>query len=957
MTTEQQLPAKDEVSFGPFALRVAERRLEKQGNPVHLSARALDILAVLIERAGEVVSKKELMARVWSDVTVDEGSLRFHIVALRKALGDGQSGARYVTTAAGRGYCFVAPVSRSKVAEPAVAKDPVFERSHRLPARLTRMVGRDDAIRQILKQLAADRFVSIVGPGGIGKTTVAVAAAHQVLADFGGAVCHFDLGPLNDPRLVPVVVASTLGLHVQSNDPTPGLIGFLRDKRMLLIFDSCEHVIEAAAALAERIYQEAPRVHILVTSRESLRVEGEHVFQLSPLESPPDDARLSAAQVLAFPAAQLFVERVVASGHPFEPSESEAPMVGEICRRLDGIALAIELAAGRVNAYGIRETAALLDNRLRLQGRRTALLRHQTLGATLDWSYNLLPDRDSIVLRKLSVFVGVFTLEAARSVAVAHDVDDEEMVAAVASLVAKSLVAADTSGAATRYRLLDTTRAYALGKLIESGGANEAARRHAIHYLELLQRADVNLPAASDLQGFAVYGVHIANVRAALEWSLFQRGEIEIGTALAAAAAPLLLELSLLTECRRWTAQAIAALDDTTRDTRREMELQAALGLSLMFSESNSEEALIAIARGLELAEALADLPNQLQLLGRLHLFHYRTGDFRTALAVARRSEVVAREMADPAAIAAAHSLLGISHHLTEDLVTARMHLEAAIGHVPVSRRIDTLHFGLDYRNRAGICLARTLWLLGYPDQATTVARRTVEDAATLDHPVTLCIALIWAVSVFLWNGDWTSAEESIDRLIAHARNRSLVPYEAAGLGVKGYLSVMRGEAKTGIPLLQVSIEALHAHRYELMTTAFNSALAEGLLMTRQRHRALETIDQTIALVERNGDMFNLPELLRIKGNIVSSGPQPGLGRAETYFLRSLELAKTNYALAWQLRTATSLARLWSGQGRVEEARGVLVPIVARFTEGFESADYIAARQLLDGLGEPPVSI
>ena len=426
--------AGDEVvSFGPFRLYAAQRLIERAGAPLHLGARALDILIVLVEQASKVVSKNDLMARVWPGVTVDEGSLRVHVAALRKALGDGEAGARYVTTLSGQGYCFVAPVSRSGAPRPPVLESSTKpDHAHNLPARLTRMVGRDQIVQEISDQLKTERFVTIAGPGGIGKTTVAVSVGHELLAAFAGAVHFFDLGPLNDPLLVPSAVASTLGLLVQSKDPTPGLIAFLRDKRMLLILDSCEHVIETAAALAERIFEEAPQVHILATSRESLRVEGEHVHRLLPLGSPPDDAGLTAAQALGFPAVQLFVERAIASGRRFELNDSDAPVVGGICRKLDGIALAIELAAGRANACSIQETMALLNDRFKLlwEGRRTALPRHQTLSATLDWSYNLLSEHERLVLSRLSVFVGIFTLEAARAVAAADDVDETQVVTA-----------------------------------------------------------------------------------------------------------------------------------------------------------------------------------------------------------------------------------------------------------------------------------------------------------------------------------------------------------------------------------------------------------------------------------------------------------------------------------------------------------------------------------------------
>jgi predicted ATPase len=499
--------------------------------------------------------------------------------------------------------------------------------------------------------------------------------------------------------------------------------------------------------------------------------------------------------------------------------------------------------------------------------------------------------------------------------------------------------------------LLDTTRAYAAGKLAESGEADPIRRRHAVYYCELFERtnAEASTPG-SGAKGIAARGEHLGNVRAALEWSFSPHGDVQVGIALAAASAPLFVEMSLLTECHRWTERAVAALDDADRGSRREMELQASLGLSLMFTRGNSDQVRSSLLRGLELAEHLGDPHSQLRLLGRLHIFHERIGDFRSALLFAERGQTVAVQIADPVGIAEAHSALGISRHLEGDHVSAHAHLEAALVQLPASQRIGSFHFGFDYRNRARIAFARTLWLEGYPDQAAMVARQTVEEAETFDHPVTLCIALIWAVSVFIWQGDLAAADEYIDRFIAEADKHSLRPYQAVGRGVKGELSVRRGEAEAGIPLLRDALETLHAHRYELLTTAFNSALAEGLATAGRSDQALAMIDETIALVERNGDLFTMPELQRIKGAILTTSPDPDFSLAEGYFLKSLELAKRQSALAWQLRTATSLARLWRILNLHDEARAVLAPVYARFTEGFESSDLQAARELLDQL-------
>ncbi|TIX40715.1 MAG: transcriptional regulator, partial [Mesorhizobium sp.] len=356
----------DRISFGPFTLAPGERLLLRQGMPVGLGTRSFDILAALAARPNEIISKKDLLALVWPDATVEEGSLRFHVANLRKALGDGKDGARYIATLTGRGYCFVAPVSRSdsqnNVAGEVVASYPQAN----LPGRLVRMVGRTGDTVALSTQLAGRRFITIVGTGGVGKTTVAVAVGHDLVEAFAGAVHFVDLGALSDPSLVATTAASMLGLSLQADDPTSGLVAYLADKRILLILDTCEHVIDAAADLAARIFAAAPQAHLLATSREPLQVEGEHVYKLAPLECAPGDLELNLFVVNSFPATQLFLERAAASGARFDLQDADAAIVAGICRKLDGVPLAIELAAGRVASYGLQKTAELLDERLTL---------------------------------------------------------------------------------------------------------------------------------------------------------------------------------------------------------------------------------------------------------------------------------------------------------------------------------------------------------------------------------------------------------------------------------------------------------------------------------------------------------------------------------------------------------------------------------------------------------------
>jgi len=946
---------RDVVSFGPFSLVASERLLTNAGAPVELGGRALDILIALVSRPNEPISKKDLLARVWPDVTVEESSLRFHVASLRKVLGDGKNGARYITTLAGRGYCFVAPLSRSNGSDKDNGPDkddaPTLEGfpNANLPSRLLRMVGRDNDVLRLSTQLTAGRIVTIVGTGGVGKTTVAVAVGHHLLEAFAGAVLFVDLGMLSDPRLVATAAASMLGLSVRSDDATPSLIAYLRNKRMLLILDTCEHLIDAVASLAATIAAAAPDVHILATSREALQVEGEHVYKLDALACPPDDPKLTAAVLQEFSATRLFMERALASGARLDLNDADAAIVVNICRKLDGVALAIELAARRVEAYGLQQTAALLDQRLTLLwvGPRTAPPRQKTLQATLDWSYGLLSQVERAVLRRLAVFVGHFTIDAALAVVTSATINQSLVFGAIDSLVAKSMVTTRPIGAMMRYRLLDTTRAYALEIGIDDTELAELAVRHATYYRRWLEQTGAEWPTFSTGEQRAPHFAALNNARAALEWCFGVNGNVEIGIGLAAAAAPIFLAMSLLTECHRWSERALVALDDATRGGPEEMHLQEALGVSLMFTRGNSEAARVALERSLAIAEEHGDVPNQLQVLSLLHMFHHRIGDFKTTLHFARRSGAVAEDIAAPAAIALAHSLLGGSLHHLGDLDGARVEFEAALRQGPGHRRTSTIDLDFEHYNYAGVALARTLWLQGYPVQAMERARQSVKDAASMGHPVPLSRALVWAISVFFWAGDLDSTEEHTDWLISHGESHSLGPYLAVGRGYKGALAIRRGDATGGVKTLQGCLEVLHAARYELLTTAFNISLVQGLAAIGRFADGTALIDETIRWVERNGDFSYMPELLRVKAGLLASMPQPSAGDAEKYLMQSLELSRRQGARAWELRTATDLAALLASQRRSESARALLRPVFEQFVEGADTADLKAAERLL----------
>jgi predicted ATPase/DNA-binding winged helix-turn-helix (wHTH) protein len=934
--------APDAVAFGPFSLHDKTRLLEKDGVPVKLGSRALDILRLLVSRAGEVVPKNDLLAYAWPGLVVEEINLRVHIAELRKALGEGKAGARYVTNVPSRGYCFVAPLRRSA---PALAPSvPEKAPPVSLPHRLERMVGREDILQELSDRLPSERFITLRGPGGIGKTTVAIALAHELWTAFDGQVRFLDLGTLKDAALVAGTVASALGLVVHHADPTDSIINFLRDRRLLLVLDSCEHVIEVVARLAESIHLQAPGVSILATSRESLLVEGEQIFELVPLPGPPQGRGLSASQVLSYPAARLFAERAAAAGHRADLTDDDADVLVEICGKLDGIALAIELAAVRVGAHGLREIATLLDGRLKLEwrGRRTAPPRQQTLGATLDWSYGLIGESERVVLRRLAIFAGPFTLQAAAAVAGEEGEQVDRIVETLEQLVAKSLVSARPEGASTRYRLLDTTRAYAMQKLASDGEATRIARRHARYVLQALETTTAEASGGDQAARSQERAGLLGDARAALTWAYTNDDGADLRVPLAGAFSRLFVELNLLNEGRIWASRALTVLDDTSRGSVWELELQSTLGHAFMFTERNSEQAESALRRGLEIADALADNFNKFSLLARLNMFYRRTGEYHHLLPIAFEAERIARAIGDKAGIAGAKALVGVSYHLVGDQPAAQLHLDEGVLGDAALRGAQPGHFA--YSRTPQIPLARVLWLRGFPDQAVECVRPLTGTAAPRDV-VMHCIALCWSASVFGWVGDWAAVESMTGRLAAHASMHGLAPYEAVAAGFRAQTLIARGDLKPGIELLQAALPRLHADRYELYASAFVAELSQGLAALGQLGEGLNVLHETIARIALEGDAFDMPELLRLRAELEArSGDSQA---AEASLAASIARAEQQGALSWRLRAEMSLARLRREQGSAGAMDG-LAATYARFSEGFETADLKAARRLLD---------
>jgi predicted ATPase/DNA-binding winged helix-turn-helix (wHTH) protein len=920
------------LAFGPFQLFPTERRLEKNGKPVRIGGRAFDLLVFLAERAGEVVPNQGLLEAVWRDINVEESSLRFHIKNLRKILGDDQSKTRYVTNVPGRGYCFVAPVDELADA-PTSHSLPIGVKTN-LPPRGNAIIGRSGSIETVSRELLERRLVTIAGPGGIGKTTLAVAIAETLRANFSDAVFLVDLAPIEDPTLVVEAVASTLGVALLGDEPIAQIVAFLRGRRLLIVLDNCEQVIEAVARLANTIIGDAVGAHLLLTSRETLGIVGERVHRLMPLEYPP--ARLgiiTAADAMEYAAVQLFVDRATARVSDFLLDEALAPAASEICRRLDGIPLAIELAAARVEFFGVSALAKALNDMFAVltKGRRLALPRHRTLRATMDWGYNLLAPIEQAVLRRIAIFRSTFTLESALSVVVGPQISFENAIDAMANLVGKSLLVAESVGGTAQYRLLEATRVYANEKLATSNDGPETARRHAERHLRLFDGAKGDRESSAGEQWLRRYPGRINDVRAALDWSFSQGGDLLIGLELIVTSAPLWFQQSLNVEYHARVERALRRLlQEPERDIVMEMRLQTALGHVLWYTLSDPDDVERTFKRALELAERVGEVSVQLQGLWGMWAARRARGHHREALALATRYEAIAKIASDEAFLLLGDRILGLTHHYLGNQDTARQLLERVRRDASGAKHARNPEFQLSHEVAAATLLIRILWLQGFPDQATATLQVAIETAQRSEHRLSVSYVLGFAgCPLSVWNGNFGDTQKYQMVMTEYAAdNPNLDKLRQCWTLI---LRLRQGGEHNSL------IGSFYEPRLDLPTFREISQLAA---------------EQTIAMPTPNdevGDaLWSLPEVLRVNAELLLwQHGRDSAAAAESKLLRSLDVARHQSSLSWELRSATSLARLWHSGGRVAEACDLLAATNDRFTEGFGTSDVLTARRLI----------
>ena len=822
--------------------------------------------------------------------------------------------------------------------------DPATANSN-LPTPTTRVVGRRESIELIIENLKTARVVSIVGAGGIGKTTVALAVAEEAIESFKDGVWLVDFARLKESSLVPNTIAAATGLVVHSSNVMPALRRFLRNRETLLVLDNCEHMTDTIGSCVAQILEEAPRVRVLTTSRAPLRLPDEQVHRLPGLSTPRVSSDLTAKDALTFAAIELFTERARDRLESFSLSDTDAPAVADICRNLDGIALAIELAAMRIDVFGVRGLQKQLDDRFRLLGeRRAGLERHRTLAATLDWSYGLLPAREATLLRVVSVFAGVFSRDDASAVS---NVSHAEAATCLSELAAQSLLSVDTDAENSTYRPLETTRAYCLEKLLANGEDAAIRLRHAVHIGEVIQTAATELSQRPAREWGAVYGRYLDDLRAALAWAGAAPSRRALLIRLTSCGTVLWNHFSLTAESRDHLSRAVSELREAgSVGSAVEMNLQHALAGAILYTRGIVSEAKQAMDRARDIAVLQRNTEVHLSCLRMIGTYELFSGDNETGIRTLETFVSMATAD-DPSAVAEGETHLGCGEMFIGRLDSARQRLERLYGR-GLQDLDDATSLRFFYNNSVNvmIVLSQVQWLTGSPGAAEQTAAMVVEYGLETHHELSLSIGLAFICLVFFWAGRDEECRRYAAMLDELVEKHGIVTWRPVANFCRGALASLHEETRSqGIEILEFAVAECRAIGHIARLPYYMAVLAEALTKDGRIAEAETTIADALALASKNNDNWSLPELLRIRALVHAS--QGERREQEAALVKSIELAQRLGASSWRLRAASDLARLWQTQSRTLEAKHLLQPVFDGFTDGFETRDLSSAAKLL----------
>jgi len=890
--------------FGEFELIPDRQALLHRGEPISLGGRAFDILTLLVRRAGEIVSKAELFAHVWPGYLVHEHNLKVNVGNLRRVLAACDPATDYVATIAGRGYKFVAALDSAKEIHLAPSAGPDGPRLSPPPS-APHLYGREDAIHQIAERMRQNGYVTIVGPGGAGKTSIAVTAA-QHCRTAGQPVAFVDLSTLNSAQFVIPAMAAALGISLGIDDPIAGVIALLRAERPILIIDNCEHVIATTAALLERISHAVPDAQIIATSREPLRTRHEQVLHLAKLGFPEPSTATSFEEALQYPAVRLFLAKAGrAEDADLDPAYVQA--VAAICARLDGLALAIELAAGTAGGFDADALTDLFRDGFGAmhRGPRDAPLRHQTLEAALDWSYRLLPEHEAVLLELLSVFAGRFSAEDAESIYAAGGIDSMAGRDGLGQLVAKSLVSADVIAGTLRYRLVESTWIYASQRLLGSHHIDVAKRLFAARVLARMQRAEREWSYQSSREWLGRYGEQMDDLRAAIRWAFGPGGDARIGIDLVAAALPLWQELSAFQEMLAAIEQALVSGGDGDLSLRSRARMLMAQAWAMTLASQVHPRTGEVWRESIRCADAARDSDLALQAVCGEAVYLAYSGRPMKAL----RSMLDFAKSADVDWTKAPGGMRFLAH---DEIYIGRLasadsrlqFLQQAWGEAGDEQGLS--RFQVDLPVAIDLSSSLLAWLQGRSAASAELADRAVARASSLDHMISLgnAICLAGLPTAFL-DGQLARAEDLQRRLAEVARRESVGIYEGTERFFAGAIAAARGHGD-GLETMANSIDALWASGWRLRTSLYRSLLAEAWLRAGECERAARALRPVLEWRDVRQERWSHPELWRVAALIAAqSGKRDVAGR---YFRQGFSRSASMGTAAFTRRIEASIA-------------------------------------------------
>lgn len=866
----------DWIAFGPFVLFPSQRQLKREGKPVLAGDKAFDLLCTLVQQPGKIFSNDEIIESVWQRQFVESSNLRVTIASLRKLLGHTEQGEDFIVNVVGRGYSFTKCVPVEAWPNQLVSRDPsdrglADASPGQLPLLLKPVIGRAEEIDRLVKLIQGHRLVTIVGPGGIGKTTLAVSALAQArLPSF--SVCFVDFAPTQDAALVPARVAAALGLETSASDPIQHILDRLSRQDSILIFDNCEHLSEATAELADIVLRGTKTVRIVATSREALRLEPEVVVRLDGLACPPDGEVDTAMQVSEFAAVQLLIERTEAAHPGFQLTDELAKAAADICRRLDGIALAIQLAASRVPAFGMAGVAARLGDRFSLlsKGARTPLSRHRTLEAAFEWSLDLLSPAERTAFERLSIFSGGFTMDEAAELVASDEVTASEVVQIVADLVDKSLVTF-RDGPRPTYRMLETIRAFGADRLRASTHHEDAARRHALRSIRQCREFAALDPAEGNNMARAAAGDILDDLRSSFNWAI-AGSQLELAQELVSASIPLMFHVGLTFELQTWIVQTLK--DELT--PKRRVALLIGLGGALHLSRCDPDTQTEIYRDAYQLAEELGDIESLLQSLWGMHATNYAAHRHRDCVTVMDEFISVARrEGLENEALVGECAKATALHDLGE-LAAARNHVIHVLEHYSHDAGVADAHrFLFNHRAVALGYLACIEWKLSRWDNAAKCLEQAVIEAGN-HAPSIFHVLGHHATVIALESGRLADAGEHLDALDEHSRHHPM--WHVWVQAFREILDVRSNPSQDRIDQLNDTLAA-DDPRSPGQQVWFCLQAAKAHLALDQFEEARTVVEKAVSDTYARNEFWLLPEILRIRA-IIEANEDPRLALA-----------------------------------------------------------------------------